>query len=116
MLSFIRRQAKGFATSFACQGNKISSVPIMKTPSAAKPFVLTSLGRKFITTLFTGFNRRCIFIAILFSAFASAKSLPFVIGIERYLAVRACFFHALMVSRLFTKEQAQQQEVPNEGL
>jgi len=116
VLSSARGQTKILTTGFTCEGDKVSSVPIMKAPPTAKPFLLASFGRKALTALFAGFNRGGILISVLFPAFARTKTLPFVIGFERGFAVVACFFHNATITCLFTKEQAQQQEVPNEGL
>jgi hypothetical protein len=116
ILDSVRGQTEVLTTGFTFNCYRIFSVPFMKTLKAAKLLFCASFRRKFFTALFAGFNRCCVLIAVLFSARAGAKALPFVISFKRNFAVRARFVHALIISCLFIKEQAQQQEVRDAGI
>ena len=116
VFSFIWGKISNLSTVFASNWNKISSIPVMKAAPTAKPFFLAAYGRKFLTALLTRLDRCSFFLAVFVPACHRAKSLPFVIGFKRVLAVVAYFIHALIIPYLFINDQAQQQEVQNDGL
>tara|TARA_R110002126_G_scaffold200076_3_gene347720 strand:+ start:200 stop:625 length:426 start_codon:yes stop_codon:yes gene_type:complete len=79
----------------------------MKAAPTAKPFFLAAYGRKFLTALLTRLDRCSFFLAVFVPACHRAKSLPFVIGFKRVLAVVAYFIHALIIPYLFINDQTQ---------